>query len=102
MTASQTLKRGRRVRGAAPILTALLFALVGPVLASAPAAAGGPAAQPPEEGAFTGRFDRGVPIYRLPSMTVSARPTRQRAAPGRSTRQRQAKRCLRAARPAPA
>ena len=28
--------------------------------------------QPPMEGVFTGEFDRGVPIYRLPSFSVSA------------------------------
>jgi hypothetical protein len=38
-----------------------------------PAALDGKASvQPPMEGVFTGEFDRGVPVYRLPSVSVSA------------------------------
>ncbi len=39
--------------------------------------------QAPTEGVFTGKFDRGVPVYRLPSITVlanrNAEPARRSA-----------------------
>jgi hypothetical protein len=74
MTTLYRLARDRASRSAFQILGAIIVAGIAAVAfvggSAVPAAA--PSALPPVVGVFTGRFDRGIPVYRLPSISVSA------------------------------
>ncbi len=63
--------RSTAVRRPLLLLSALGFAIAGPSFAQlpCPSAPERSAAMPAE---FTGEFDRGTPVYRLPSIRVSA------------------------------
>ena len=67
------------------VLVVWIAGAAAPSVWGAPAEpAGNGAVRAASEGVFTGQFDRGVPIYRLPSITVSAH---RNAEPERSTAQ---------------
>jgi hypothetical protein len=63
--------RSTALRRSLLLLTAFAFAIAGPSFAQAPcpSAPERSAAVPTE---FTGEFDRGTPVYRLPSISVLA------------------------------
>ncbi|TMG83688.1 MAG: hypothetical protein E6H78_11710 [Betaproteobacteria bacterium] len=70
MTKRLMLMRFRAIRLIAHLLVS---AWIGSAAAVSPALGGNVSAQAPLEGVFTGAFDRGVPVYRLPSISVSAK-----------------------------
>ena len=70
MTTRLMLLRFRAIRLIAHLLVS---AWIGSAAAVSPALGGNVSAQAPLEGVFTGAFDRGVPVYRLPSISVSAK-----------------------------
>jgi hypothetical protein len=68
-----TLPRVGAVRWIARLLIlAGIAVLATPVWITPAALEGKSSVQAPMEGVFTGEFDRGVPVYRLASITVSA------------------------------
>jgi hypothetical protein len=90
MTTRLMLRRFRAIRLIAHLLVS---AWIGSAAAVSPALGGNVSAQAPLEGVFTGEFDRGVPIYRLPSISVSANrnvEATRRSAQARSVDRRRA------------
>jgi hypothetical protein len=75
MTTFPALTRSRAVRSILRLLTAIWIATGSTAALPQPmtALAGERSSQPPVLAVFTGQFDRGTPIYRLPSITVSGR-----------------------------
>ena len=74
MTTLYRLMRDRASRSPFQIVAVIIVAGIAAVAfvggSAVPAAA--PSALPPVIGVFTGQIDRGIPVYRLPSISVSA------------------------------
>jgi hypothetical protein len=105
MTTLPALTRSRAVRAALRLLAAIWIAADAGAALPQPAAtlAGEHSAGAPVVAVFTGQFERGAPVYRLPSLTVSA-PRRsvaalEGAAPKREPRDARAFRARDARRP---